>query len=222
MMKHLIFLMSLLFLCSCGKKQVEKTILLTEMELDHIVMGWPIPPHKNETVGGTKLSVGGVQYENGLWTNSSYNIPIVLMGNGIRLTSKVGADDALEGSYASVMEFQVIADGDTLFKSGGMSVGDAAKAIDLPLSGLDTLRAAIQFSMPDDPRELFVLPVNPENDWIRLTSSTVWIDKVDVEQNETTIYAGGNGKVTVAIRKGDAWEEEAYEVSQAGSKTIFK
>ena len=63
---------------------------------------------------------------------------VQLNGGTSRFTAKVGVDGSQRANRGSV-EFRVIADGKTLFKSGVMRPGDAAKTVDVDLSGVKTL-----------------------------------------------------------------------------------
>jgi hypothetical protein len=122
---------------SCNKG--DKEVYLDQMDLKDIHMGWPIPPHINKTVKGTPLTVAGTEYTRGVWMNATCRIPIVLNENGVRFQALCGADDITLGSYKAVMEFLVVADYDTLFRSGPVSAGMEAKEVDVDLSGTDTL-----------------------------------------------------------------------------------
>ncbi|MGC9345071.1 MAG: hypothetical protein ACP5E3_20365, partial [Bacteroidales bacterium] len=86
----------------------------------------------------------------------------------------------------------------------------------------DILKASVQFSMPDDTRELFVLPTNPQNDWVRITSSSTWIDNVEVNDKEARIYAGGKGDVIVLIRQEDKWKEMLLKTSASKPLVLIK
>jgi alpha-galactosidase len=59
-----------------------------------------------------------------------------------RLTVSVGLDDDVKSSAASArarIEFRIVGDHKTLYRSGAMKVGDAAKAVDIDLHGVKTL-----------------------------------------------------------------------------------
>ena len=138
---NLVSLLSLLVI-SCLEEQKNtnlKTIWLHDLDLLNIQMGWPIPPHINENVKGDSLSVGDQVYKHGVWMNSNCIIPIVLSKSGIRFSAYCGTDDLTRGSYHAEMEFFVIVDQDTAFRSGVMSAGVPAKEVDIDLKGVDTL-----------------------------------------------------------------------------------
>lgn len=141
-MKIVVLFIMLCFMASCH--QGEHEIWLHEMDLHDIEMGWPIPPHINETVAGTPLTVGGVVYERGVWTHSYCEIPIVLNKNGVSFEAYCGADDITLGSYESFMEFLVVTDKDTVFRSGPVRSGMAAQRINVSLVGVDTLRLVLR------------------------------------------------------------------------------
>jgi hypothetical protein len=141
-MKIVVLFMMLCFMAPCH--QGEHEIWLHEMDLHDIEMGWPIPPHINETVAGTPLTVGGVVYERGVWTHSYCEIPIVLHKNGVTFEAYCGADDITLGSYESFMEFLVVTDKDTVFRSGPVRSGMDAQRINVSLVGVDTLRLVLR------------------------------------------------------------------------------
>ncbi|MGC9336338.1 MAG: NPCBM/NEW2 domain-containing protein [Anaerolineae bacterium] len=116
-----------------------KSILLGELDLSDIQMGWPIPPHVDKTVKGEALSVGGREFAHGVWMNANCRIDIALDGRGFRFTGLCGPDDITAGSYPSTMEFQVLCDGTMAFRSGVMTVGMQAQAVEVELQGVETL-----------------------------------------------------------------------------------
>lgn len=129
--------MVLWLMTSCEQKV--DVIWLHEMDLHDIEMGWPIPPHINETVAGTPLTVNGEVFERGVWMNANCAIPIVLNGSGEVFEAFYGADDLVKGSYRSEIEFIIVADRDTVFRSGALYQGMPAEKVEVPLKGVDTL-----------------------------------------------------------------------------------
>jgi alpha-galactosidase len=83
------------------------------------------------------LTIAGTRFEHGVGTHAVSELPVNLDGKGRRFTAKVGVDDAANG--AGSVEFQVIGDGRTLWTSGVMRGGQAAKPVDVDLTGVKLL-----------------------------------------------------------------------------------
>ncbi len=92
----------------------------------------------DQSVTGKPLTIGGETFAHGVGTHAQSVFFVQLNGGTKRFTAKVGLDASQVGKPGSV-EFRVIADGKTLFKSGVMRPGDAAKTVDVDLSGVKLL-----------------------------------------------------------------------------------
>jgi alpha-galactosidase len=114
--------------------QTPATIRLDQFEnLDRISQDYG-SPQKNRSIGKYPLSIGGKKYEHGLGTHANSRIVIDFESGAGAFTSDVGIDDENKAGQGSVV-FRVIADGKTLFDSGVMHGGDAAKSVNVQLTG---------------------------------------------------------------------------------------
>jgi alpha-galactosidase len=113
--------------------RADETVPLGSLDLSKIKQGWG-EPKVDQSVMDTPLSIGGKTFEHGFGTHAESRLYVKLDGGASRFTAKVGVDDNRKGQPASV-EFRVLADGKTLFKSGVMKPGDAAKTVDVDLRG---------------------------------------------------------------------------------------
>ncbi len=106
------------------------------LELDSITQGWG-QPHADRSVDGHEISIGGEKYAHGLGTHSVSTARVALGGRGEHFSAMVGVDDEV-GQRGSV-NFQVVGDGKTLWESGILRGGDAAKKVEIDLRGIKTL-----------------------------------------------------------------------------------
>lgn len=87
---------------------------------------------------GKPLSIGGKIFAHGLGTHADSLVRLNLKGGTERFTALVGIDDAARSDSARV-QFTVIADGKTLFKSRPLKLGDPAQSIALNVRGVKML-----------------------------------------------------------------------------------
>ncbi|NJL20459.1 MAG: hypothetical protein HC895_06010 [Leptolyngbyaceae cyanobacterium SM1_3_5] len=90
---------------------------------------------------GGILTLNGVTYARGLGVHANSEITYALNGSYSRFLSDVGINDSV-GSNGSVV-FQVWADGTRLFESGVMTGNSATRAVDVDLTGRQTLRLVV-------------------------------------------------------------------------------
>jgi len=117
------------------------TVRLEELPLDRIQQDGG-KPQIDKSVGQNPLSIGGESFAHGLGTQANSVWWLDLGGSGQRLTASVGLDDDVKSNAASArtrIEFRIVGDHKTLYRSGSMKVGDAAKAVDVDLHGVKTL-----------------------------------------------------------------------------------
>ena len=88
------------------------------------------------SIGGNPLSIGGKSFARGLGTHSRSEIEIPLGAGFKRFHAFVGADDEIDGGSVG---FEVLVDGQKRFESGVMKKGDAAKEVDVDVSGANSL-----------------------------------------------------------------------------------
>ena len=115
----------------------EETVPLSTLDLHKMKQGWG-EAKIDRSVTGKPLTIGGQTFEHGVGTHAVSVLYVHLGGGTRRFSAKVGVDSSQVGKPGSV-EFRVIADGKTLFKSGVMKPGDAAKTVDVDLTGGKTL-----------------------------------------------------------------------------------
>ena len=100
----------------------------------------------DKAVGGTALSIGGHAFARGIGTHAASELVYELDGAWSNFSAQVGVDDNLknhpEAPKASVV-FQVFVDGAKRFDSGIMRMGNAAKAVDVPVVGAQELRLVV-------------------------------------------------------------------------------
>lgn len=114
------------------------TIWLDELKLSSATQGWG-EPHRNKSVEGNPLRIGGQKFDRGFGTHAESFLKINLAGGAQKFTASVGVDDEVNGNAASSVEFFVIGDGKTLWSSGVMRAGEAAKACDVDLTDVKAL-----------------------------------------------------------------------------------
>ena len=124
-----------LFALTAGLALAE-TVWLDDLDLKKATQGWS-EPHKNQSLEGNTLTLGGNTFEHGLGTHAVSTLNVNLAGGSKKFTATVGVDDEV-GTEGSV-EFFVIGDGKELWKSGVLHGGDAAKTCEVDLTGVKQL-----------------------------------------------------------------------------------
>jgi alpha-galactosidase len=119
--------------CLCA----EETVPLGSLDLHKMKQGWG-EPKVNQSVDGKPLMIGGKTFEHGVGTHALSTYYIQLAGGASRFTAQIGVNDN-KISRRSAIEFRLFGDGKTLYKSGVMKLGDAAKSVDVDLHGVKTL-----------------------------------------------------------------------------------
>lgn len=151
-------------------------VWLASLDISQIDQGWG-EPSKNHSVDGRELSIGGKKFSEGLGTHAGVSIPVILNGRGERFTASVGVDDEV-GTQGSVV-FKIESDGKTVWESGLMRGGQAAKDVSIDLKGVKTLTLKVEdggdgigfdhadwaeakFAMTSGEPKLLLLPVQRE------------------------------------------------------------
>jgi alpha-galactosidase len=117
------------------------TVWLNDLDVDATIQDWG-NPHKNQSVDGHTLSIGGIHYVHGLGTHARSTLFIDLAGSAEKFSASVGVDDEVSPNVGSI-DFQVIGDGNVLWDSGVMRVGDRAKSVEVNLHGMKTLELVV-------------------------------------------------------------------------------
>ena len=90
------------------------------------------------SVDGNPITIGGQEFSGGFGTHADSMLAVHLGGKAARFRAYVGVDDEVAEGRGSV-EFKVVGDGKSLWQSGVMKRGDAAKAVDVSLRGVQKM-----------------------------------------------------------------------------------
>jgi alpha-galactosidase len=97
---------------------------------------------RNASLGGNPLTIAGVKYASGLGAAAASQILFHLGARCSRFTAAVGIDDETNGSGTVV--FQVWADGAKLYDSGAVKGGQAARNVQVDLTGRRELKLMVE------------------------------------------------------------------------------
>jgi alpha-galactosidase len=135
--QNCLFVGLLLTLTLVSSKTSATTVWLDDLDVSPTIQSWG-EPHKNQSVDGHGLSIGGQSFERGLGTHAD-SVLYVNLKNAVRsFSASVGVDGEITSPVASV-EFFVLGDGKILWQSGMMRAGDPAKNFTVSLAGVKTL-----------------------------------------------------------------------------------
>jgi len=115
----------------------DETVWLASLDLAKMSSGWG-KPIADKSVQQKPLSIGGQKFDRGVGTHAFSRMYVDLGRGSKSFKGSVGVDDEVGTSPGSV-EFRVYGDGKLLWRSGLMKPGQAAKAVDLDVSAVDTL-----------------------------------------------------------------------------------
>ncbi|MEJ0090865.1 MAG: NPCBM/NEW2 domain-containing protein [Limisphaerales bacterium] len=115
-----------------------ETVWLDELNLATATQSWG-DPHKNQSVEGHTLTIGGEKFVRGFGTHSVGELNINLAEAAKSFSASVGVDDEVNGNSAASVEFVVRGDGKVLWQSGVMRAGNAAKNFTVDLTGVKSL-----------------------------------------------------------------------------------
>ncbi len=115
-----------------------ETVWLDQLDVRSAIQGWG-EPHKNKSVEGHALTIGGKEFTRGFGTHAESILNINLGGGAQSFFASVGVDDEVNSNAQSSVEFFVIGDGKTLWSSGVLRANDAAKSCEVELSGVKSL-----------------------------------------------------------------------------------
>lgn len=115
-----------------------ESVWLDDLDISQTNQGFG-DPHKNQSVDGHTLTIGGVTFEHGLGTHAVSTLTIKLQGGATSFSAKVGVDDEVARNPASSVEFQMIGDDKLLWQSGVMKAGDRAKACQVDLKNVQNV-----------------------------------------------------------------------------------
>lgn len=127
---------------ACGAAWSSEVVPLSTLDLTKMSAGWGAPV-ANLSVQSQPMSIAGRKFQQGVGTHAESSLWVDLQGGSQRFKAWVGVDDEIGTSPASI-EFRVIADDETLFRSGVMRAGDAAKQVDIDLRGRKLLQLIVR------------------------------------------------------------------------------
>ncbi len=111
-------------------------VWLEELDLSPMRQGWG-RPQTNLSIRGQALSVAGRRFARGVGTHAHSTLWLDLGGNAGRFSAWIGLDDAANGPGS--VQFRVVADGRTLFRSEVLRQGMPAVEVGVDLAGVRTL-----------------------------------------------------------------------------------
>lgn len=117
------------------------TTYLSDLTWTSATAGWG-PVEKDMSIGGSlagdgrTITLNGVTYSKGLGTHAVSDITYNLGGAYSRFLADVGVDDE---TGAGVVQFTVIADGQTIYDSGAVTQAGVTRSINVSVAGVQTL-----------------------------------------------------------------------------------
>jgi alpha-galactosidase len=115
-----------------------ETVWLDELDVRSATQGWG-EPHRNLSVDGHPLTIGGQEFPRGFGTHAESTLHIALDGGAQTFSASVGVDDEVNKNPAASVEFFVLGDGKELWRSGVRRAGDAATNCAVDVSGVKAL-----------------------------------------------------------------------------------
>lgn len=113
-----------------------EVVRLGDLDLSKMSSGWG-QPRVDQSVTGKTITIGGRTFDRGVGTHAGSELHVTLDGKVERFQAFVGVDDA--AGRRGTVRFMVYGDGKRLFDSGIMKGGQEAKAVDVPLAGVQRL-----------------------------------------------------------------------------------
>jgi alpha-galactosidase len=139
-MKNIATLGLLTFALTAPLSYAAETFQVSSLDLQAVEQEWG-EAHRDKSVDGNALSVGGFKFEHGVGTHANSSMHIILDGKAERFSATVGVDGEV-GQKGSVT-FQVVGDGKTLWESGVMRGGGPAKSVLVELQGVKSLELKV-------------------------------------------------------------------------------
>ena len=140
--KRFIFFGFIVIPCLLGAGRLSaQTVWLDELDLSTATQGYGVPM-KNKSIDGKTLTIAGKTFERGFGSHSESSLTIILDGKAKLFTASVGIDDEVKG-HDPAAEFVVLGDGQKLWASGVMRLGDAARPCSVKLDGVKKLELLV-------------------------------------------------------------------------------
>jgi len=115
----------------------EETVRLGELDLSKMTVGWG-EPAVDLSIQKKPLAIAGQKFDKGVGSHADSVMYIDLAGGSKSFSAYVGVDDEV-GTRIGSIEFRVYGDGKLLWTSGIMKAGQAAKKLDVDVSGVKTV-----------------------------------------------------------------------------------
>lgn len=123
-------------LVPCVSQIQAKTTFLSSLDLSNMETGWG-KARARQSADGNPLNIGGKVFAEGVGTHAESTFVLKLDGHAKEFRAAVGVDQEV-GDKGSV-EFELLGDGRSLWKSGVMKGGQQAKEAKVGLSGVKQL-----------------------------------------------------------------------------------
>lgn len=124
------------FLTSLLGVTAAETVWLDTLEVTGITQGWGVA-QANRGMREQPLSIGGRKFDRGVGTHAISTTRLELAGGTERFLAYVGVDDNARGP--ATISFKIVADNRTVWQSGVMKPGAAAREVNVDLRGVQTL-----------------------------------------------------------------------------------
>jgi beta-galactosidase len=142
-MQHTLTLLTTLLAASLAHAELAEPVvwrpLNTEMA-SSVTQGWR-ETRTDSGIGGRPITIAGQRYAKGLGTHAPGEMVFPLAGKHGQFQAFVGVDDA--GDVRGSVVFRVLLDGKAAFDSGVMKHGQAAKPVDLDVTGVKEMRLVV-------------------------------------------------------------------------------
>ncbi len=117
----------------CATAVAEEIVPLSSLDISKMSAGWG-KPLANRSIQSEPLSIAGRHFEQGVGSHAPSTLWVDLKGTTKRFTAWVGVDDEVGLGRGSI-EFRIVADNSTLFRSKTMKGGDPPQRVDVDLTG---------------------------------------------------------------------------------------
>jgi alpha-galactosidase len=115
-------------------------VWLSDLDISKTMQGWE-RAQKDKSVDGNPIRIAGQTFQRGVGTHADSLLYVKLAGGSRRFTAMVGVDD--EAGRLGSVQFRILADGKEAYKSGLIKSGQAARPVDLDVTGVDLLVLAV-------------------------------------------------------------------------------
>lgn len=118
----------------------EETVYLESLDLKAMTCGWG-EPTAGRSVQGYPLTINKTVYEHGVGTHADSELLVELGGEATRFTAMVGIDD--DTGKRGLVSFEVWVDEKKVADTGAVKGGEAARKVDVDLTGAKELLLVI-------------------------------------------------------------------------------